>query len=73
MDHMVQFSDKTFTIRHPLRERLDDQLLSCEISERFADLSGPPVQPGRYRVITHGEGDWRFTPCIANLPSKWVP
>lgn len=53
----------TFTIRHPLRERIDDELLRCALHEYVAGLDGPPVRPGRYRAV--GEGEqwiWRAAP-----------
>lgn len=49
-EHIVQFGGGTFTVRHPLRERLDDALMACELHEHIASLDGPPVRPGRYRA-----------------------
>ena len=64
-EHVVQFEEESFTLKHPLRERLDDPLFTCQIHERIAPLDGPPARPGRYRVTTNGEGDWRFTPIVS--------
>lgn len=50
-EHVVQLDVATFTVRHPLRERLNDELMDCELHNWIADLSGPPRIPGRYRVI----------------------
>jgi hypothetical protein len=48
--HIVVLGDRDFTIRHPLRERLDDALMDCALHEYIAGLDGPPAAPGRYRV-----------------------
>ena len=50
-EHVVQFSDSGYTVKHPLRERLDDHLLRCLLQEFLGALSGPPVPHGLYRVI----------------------
>jgi hypothetical protein len=46
--HVVTFTDDGFTVRHPLRERLRDELETCDLHEYCAGLPGPPVKPGRY-------------------------
>ncbi|MGI5288050.1 DUF6085 family protein [Nonomuraea polychroma] len=61
-EHIVQFDADTFTVRHPLRERLDDALLACELHEHIAGLDGPPVQPGRYRARAVGQR-WTWEAC----------
>jgi Family of unknown function (DUF6085) len=55
-EHIVSFGEDAFTIRHPLRERLDDALMDCDLHEHCASLPGPPVQPGKYRARA-GEGE----------------
>jgi hypothetical protein len=60
-EHIVEFGDRTFTVRHPLRERLDDALMTCALHEWIADRDGPPVQPGRYRAVKR-----------SGLPGRWV-
>jgi hypothetical protein len=59
-DHVVDFGESAFTVRHPLRERLDDALMTCELHLYIAGLDGPPVRPGRYRasLITAAGGRW---------------
>ncbi|MFJ8348961.1 DUF6085 family protein [Streptomyces sp. NPDC094153] len=60
-EHIVQFDPAGFTIRHPLRERLDDDLMRCALHRSIAELLGPPNgEPGRYRA-TRGPGGWRLT------------
>lgn len=58
-EHIVQFDDTGFTVRHPLRERLDDALMSCGLHLYCASLPGPPGTPGRYRAVA-GNGAWLF-------------
>lgn len=55
-DHVVIFDEVGFTIRHPLRERLDGQLEDCELHGWCLSRGSPPVAPGKYRVPTDGEG-----------------
>lgn len=52
-EHLVTFSETAFTVRHPLRERVYDQLMECQLHEHIASLDGPPVAPGLYRAIWH--------------------
>jgi hypothetical protein len=59
-EHIAVFGEATFTIRHPLRERLDDALMDCVLHEYCEALDGPPVQPGRYRAVLSGER-WTWT------------
>ena len=49
-EHIVVFEVARFTVRHPLRERLDDALMTCQLHEQLSMLGGPPVRPGRYRA-----------------------
>lgn len=60
-DHIVTFDENTFTVKHPLRERLADALLDCQLHAYCADLPGPPPQLGTYRV-KHSDtnGRWYF-------------
>lgn len=50
-EHVVVLRPSDFTVKHPLRERLDDQLLGCRIHARIAGGDGPPARPGTYRVV----------------------
>ncbi|MCU1679246.1 MAG: hypothetical protein JWM93_4004 [Frankiales bacterium] len=49
-EHVVEFGESTFTVQHPLRERLDGSLFACPVHSAIAALDGPPVPPGRYRA-----------------------
>ena len=53
--HVVLLGPETFTIRHPLQERLDDALMDCGLHHHIANASGPPARPGRYRVRWDGD------------------
>lgn len=55
-EHLVEFRADTFVIRHPLRERVDDQLMQCALHTHVEGLSGPPVALGTYRSRASGEG-----------------
>ncbi len=48
-EHVVQITWAGFTLRHPLRERLDDALMTCRLHEYLANPVAP-LPPGRYRV-----------------------
>lgn len=56
--HVVKFGPDGFTIRHPLIERIDDDLMRCDLHAYCESLTGPPVVPGLYRV--YGPSGWRF-------------
>jgi len=49
-EHLVEVNADGFTVRHPLRERLDNALLACDLHAAIRRQAGPPVKPGRYRV-----------------------
>ena len=65
-DHVVDFhDDDTFTVMHPLRERLDGELSDCPLHKHLVGLTEAPVTPGRYRVSYLGAGGpdgqlWEF-------------
>lgn len=58
-EHIIAFDAEGWTIQHPLRERLDDGLFSCELTAflRVAMRTGPPNPLGRYRA-TCSRGNW---------------
>lgn len=62
-EHIVVLSPGTFTVRHPLRERLNDSLMACPLAADIRALKGPPLRPGRYRVWRRpkaGRRDWAW-------------
>lgn len=56
-EHVVVFTLTGFTIRHPLKERLGDALLTCDLQELLS-AQGPPQVHGRYRSIRPEGGTW---------------
>lgn len=65
-EHLVQFDEDDFSCLHPLRERLDHQLLTCGISDAvkiMIDHKVPHRQGlGTYRVMPSpiGPGRWSW-------------
>jgi hypothetical protein len=59
--HLVELDPFDYSMVHPLIERLDNQLLDCELAKYMRSLAGPPVEPGRYRV-TWVDEDWVWEP-----------
>jgi hypothetical protein len=57
-EHLVELQAATFTLQHPLRERLDGALFACGIHDTIRRLDGPPAPPGMYRTSDGRE----FTP-----------
>ena len=62
-EHIVYFEEHSFVIRHPLRERLQDELVQCVLTEHIASLPEPPVEPGRYRAMAMIGGLWKWEPA----------
>jgi hypothetical protein len=60
-EHIVTFDALGFTILHPLRERLDDALLTCALQGYCGLLDDLPVPPGRYRAVPDA-GQWSWLP-----------
>lgn len=60
-EHIVVFTAEGFTVKHPLRERVNDELLTCELHLHIANLDGPPSVPGTYRAFL-AAGRWTFFP-----------
>jgi hypothetical protein len=54
-EHVVKLEATRFTIRHPLRERLDDELMRCSLHSWLTSQDEPPCDPGRYRVTWRGQ------------------
>lgn len=52
--HIVTLRENDFTIKHPLRERLGQELQSCDLHAQIRDNGGPPRGLGVYRVTYDG-------------------
>lgn len=64
-EHVVWFEETTFTLMHPLRERLAGEdartaLAACALNEHIRSMDGPPVAPGRYRALAGADGGWEW-------------
>lgn len=71
-EHIAMFDDRGFmTLRHPLRERLGDALMQCDVHEHVTYRGASYLPPGRYRVFVHYleyDGiDVRFEPLDGHL------
>lgn len=64
-EHIVTLERSDFKIKHPLRERLGDELLDCQLHTMLVALDGPPAKPGTYRVTntapTSTVPKWTYT------------
>lgn len=66
-EHIVRFDGGGFTIRHPLRERLGDELMDCGLYLYCISLPGPPGgRPGTFR-ISESDGHWRMERLATDL------
>lgn len=57
-EHVVLFGRAGFTIRHPLRERLDDALMTCDLHTWCSELDGPLDSSGPVRMRQTTDGEW---------------
>lgn len=61
INHVVHFHDQGFSIRHPLRERIDDELLRCNLHNYLAEFApnelGFEYEVGTFRAWSDGEGE----------------
>lgn len=49
-NHEVLVSEFDFTIKHPLSERIEDELFECPLHSHLTSLGGAPVALGHYHV-----------------------
>ena len=59
-DHIVRAAGDTFTLQHPLAERLTGDLFDCEIHAHIA--AGEPLEDGRYKVIATDSDSFDLIP-----------
>jgi hypothetical protein len=70
-EHIVEFEEDTFSVQHPLSERLDGSLFDCQFHAELSALGGPPVAPGRYRAVASGAySRYRFEPLADTDQSR---
>lgn len=58
-EHVVDFGLTAFTLRHPLRERLGDALMTCSLHQHLVEQVSPPQVQGKYRSVCRN-GQWTF-------------
>lgn len=51
--HIVKSDGETFTLQHPLAERLTGDLFDCDLHKHIA--AGDPIEKGRYRVLMNDD------------------
>lgn len=49
-EHIVVYKGGTYIVRHPLRERIGDALVECDLAAAVFRLSDHPQEDGRYRM-----------------------
>jgi hypothetical protein len=59
-EHLVVFHEGVFTVRHPLRERLDMELMYCELADWVA-INAWGSDLGTYRATALDGEDWILT------------
>lgn len=62
IQHVVTLQEDGWQAKHPLRERIGDELLTCEIGNAVLIMCGQRVEPGKYRVMRSpiGPGGWSW-------------
>lgn len=59
-DHIIEVRAHDFTLKHPLRERLDGDLFDCHMHRDLHELDSAPVPVGRYAVTYDEDGELHF-------------
>jgi len=49
--HIVMLGERDFSMKHPLVERIRDELLKCDFMLYMRSLLRTPLAPGKYRVV----------------------
>jgi len=62
VDHVVVLFPEGFEMKHPLIERLDDDLFSCALHCWISEQTEPPREFGTYRVAWSDGAGWQWTP-----------
>lgn len=58
-EHIVTLTANDYTIKHPLRERLGDALLTCGLGSWLNSFAKPPNKPGTYRAVAQQVDYWK--------------
>lgn len=57
-EHIVRIGTGGFTIRHPLRERVNDELIRCTLTEHIRWVGHDHMSPGDYRATHDKDAGW---------------
>lgn len=70
-EHIVELDRESFSVQHPLRERLNGDLFRCKLHGEISDMDGPPRVTGRYRVYGPAVNrHWEHAPVVADTPEQ---
>lgn len=61
--HVVELTSMGFTIKHPISERVDDALFSCQLHTYISRLDRPPRDVGYYYVRGSGH-NWTWETAL---------
>jgi hypothetical protein len=56
-EHVVVYKGGTYVVRHPLRERIGDALVECEVAAAVFRFGDHPREDGRYRAMIGEDGE----------------
>lgn len=59
-EHVVRIDEDDFSVKHPLRERIEDDLFECTVFRKIALMDHPYQEPGIYRVSVVGQDQLHF-------------
>ena len=65
--HIVMVEENSFSIKHPISERLSEDLFECPLDVHMSSQSHAPVDVGKWKVIRPegvegGDPGWLFIP-----------
>lgn len=52
-EHVVTIEAESFAVKHPLRERINDALLTCDLHQMLSNVQGQGPRPGIYRATSN--------------------
>lgn len=67
-EHVAKMTGDSWSVQHPLRERLDGDLFACDVHEALTELNGCPVTPGMYRVRLPFDSERLVWEWLAEVP-----
>lgn len=74
--HIMSVGPREFTLRHPIRERLDDALMNCQLHQHMTEFivsyldEGSMAAGQTYRVYGSGDGEdfaWEWEPVTTGI------